>query len=347
MITPRFKLNQDENFLFVNIHAPFSRVSDAEIFMEGTDFRFHSNPYYLRLNLPGEIVENDHAKAQFDADTNEFKIVCPKVTKGTHFKGLDMLTSLLGPKGKRDIETKGIEVVDEEFASDSDFDWFVEQKIEKEPEVSGSTGSKYGFGSKHSGLFATLAEELHQVVDVKNPDVQTLAERRTERLEQEKTLFNPEHYLGDFFQTDFVDPLISYKPPCKKDEEWTKEETNLLTSFPNKEFLFEHDELQSVYLGLVDILLAYSYEMRTCMYDPTVESGWTIAKLSGTLSWFEVTKKFNETDDDPNIFMIYKSYILFNTFYRFSRLSSKSSNVFFEEVSVFRCIVTLNCQSSR
>lgn len=291
MITPRFNLSQDENCLFVTIHAPFSKVSDAEIFMDGTDFRFHSNPYYVRLNLPGEIIENDAAKAHFDADTNEFKITCPKVVRGTHFQGLDMLTSLLEPKGKRSVDSKGIEVLDEtcseEDSSESDFDWFLDQKIVEESN-SPSNGAKYGFGLKHSGLFATLAEELHQVVDVKNPDNQSASDRRIERLEQEKREFNPEHYLADFFQTDMIDPVIEYKPSSRIGEEWTEAETSLLKSFNNKEYLLDHDQLQSTYLGLVDILLAYCYDMRTTMSDPSVESAWAIAKISGTLSWLEV-----------------------------------------------------------
>ncbi|KAK4020969.1 hypothetical protein OUZ56_002905 [Daphnia magna] len=289
MITPRFKLSQDDNYLFVTIHAPFSRVSDAEIYMDGTDFRFHSNPYYVRLNLPGEIIENDEAKAHFDADTNEFKITCPKVTKGTYFQGLDMLSSLLKPKGKRGVDSKDIEVLGEtctEDDSESDFDWFVEQKVETETDLP-SSSSRYGFGLKHSGLFATLAEELHQVVDVKNPDNQSVAERRTERLEQEKSEFNPEHYLADFFQTDMIDPLVHYQLPSRVGEEWTEAETNLLKNFPNKDFLLDHDQLQSTYLGLVDILLAYCYDTRITMSDPTVESAWAIAKISGTLSWLE------------------------------------------------------------
>lgn len=293
MITPRFHLSQDDNFLFVTIHAPFSRVSDAEIYMDGTDFRFHSNPYYVRLNLPGEIIENDEAKANFDADSNEFKIVCPKVIKGTHFKGLDMLTSLLEPKGKQTVESNGgIEVLDESCSEDNsekDFDWFLEQKIEPECELS-SSGAKYGFSLKHSGLFGKLAEELHQVVDVKNPDNQSAADRRIERLEQEKIEFNPEHYLADFFQTESIDPLIKYEPSSsRKDVEWTEAEHNLLKSFPNKEYLLDHDQLQSTYLSLVDILLGYCYDNRTTMSDPTVESAWAISKLSGTLSWLEVT----------------------------------------------------------
>ena len=104
--------------------------------MDRHSLLFYSKPYYLRLNLPGEIIENEDAKADFDADTNEVTIVCPKVVKGEYFKDLDMLTSLLEPKGKRNIDGNKIEVLGEdsstlETESESDFDWFVEQKFQK------------------------------------------------------------------------------------------------------------------------------------------------------------------------------------------------------------------------
>lgn len=301
MITPRFQLSQDDNNLYVTIHAPFSRVSDAEVYMDGSDFRFHSNPYYLRLNLPGDIVENDDAKAHFDAEKSEFKVICPKVIKGAHFKGLDMLSSLLQPKGERHLDgcQTGIEVVSEDAGTsdgeETEYDWFLEQKLEPEPSeeslLCSSTKLSYGFGLKHSGLFSKLAEELHQVVDVANPDTQPLVERRAERLEQEKKEFNPEHYLADFFQTDNIDSLLVFEIPQDEDgsaSEWNEAEHNLLRSFKHKEFLMDHDTVQSTYLGLVDILLAFCYDSRTTMCDPTVESAWTIAKISGTLSWLEV-----------------------------------------------------------
>jgi len=288
MITPRFKLSQDDNIVFVTIHAPFSKISVAEINMDRHSLLFYSKPYYLRLNLPGEIIENEDAKADFDADTNEVTISCPKVVKGEYFKDLDMLTSLLEPKGKRNIDGNKIEVLGEdsstlETESESDFDWFVEQQIPEEVEPSVSLAS-YGFASKHSGLFSTLAEELQEILDVKDPDHQSLADKRIDRIAQEKTKFNPGHYLADLFQADEIIPLIEFKIAAS-DDDWTEAEQDLLKNFPRKDHLIDPDTLQSVYLGLVDIILAYCYDMRSNM--DGAESAWTIAKLSGTLSWLE------------------------------------------------------------
>ena len=43
----------------------------------------------------------------------------------------------------------------------------------------------------------------------------------------------------------------------------------------------------------MDIIFAYAYDVRTTEGEHSVESGWTISKLSSTLSWFEV---FNSLD---------------------------------------------------
>jgi len=47
------------------------------------------------------------------------------------------------------------------------------------------------------------------------------------------------------------------------------------------------DVEQWVYLGLIDIAYGYCYDYRTTDGEPTVESAWTICKLSSTLSCFE------------------------------------------------------------
>ena len=106
MLTPRFELSQDEKHLVVTIYAPFTNVDRTEVFMDGTDFRFSSPPYFLRLHLPGEIEENDAASGAWDAETTSFVVKCPKVVQGEHFNGLDMLTQLLTPKGETNLKNR-------------------------------------------------------------------------------------------------------------------------------------------------------------------------------------------------------------------------------------------------
>lgn len=50
----------------------------------------------------------------------------------------------------------------------------------------------------------------------------------------------------------------------------------------------DKNEKLMAYTGLVDILYAYCYNYRINCGETNSEDGWTIAKLSATLSWFEV-----------------------------------------------------------
>ena len=130
MLTPRFKLEQDDKYVIVSIYAPFTHVAETEVFMDGTDFRFFSKPYFLRLHFPCEIIENDDASAKFESDTLSYVIKCPKVNQGEFFPNLDMITELCKPKGSTNVSN--IEVIEdgdtfEESLSDEEF--YFEQKI--------------------------------------------------------------------------------------------------------------------------------------------------------------------------------------------------------------------------
>lgn len=66
---------------------------------------------------------------------------------------------------------------------------------------------------------------------------------------------------------------------------WTETEQSGLRNLPKKEYLI--DDEKRVYLTLVNILLAYAYNHRTTLGENTVESCWTVAKLSSSLAWLE------------------------------------------------------------
>ncbi|KAI8592159.1 SHQ1 protein-domain-containing protein [Geranomyces variabilis] len=84
--------------------------------------------------------------------------------------------------------------------------------------------------------------------------------------------------------------------PAPINEPWltfSEEEQQQMRSLPNKEYLL--DDERATYLGLVDILFAYAYNHRTTEGDSTVESPWTVAKLSPTLSCFETFHSLQES----------------------------------------------------
>ncbi|XP_069822975.1 protein SHQ1 homolog isoform X2 [Dendropsophus ebraccatus] len=259
-----------------------------------------------RLTLPGRIVEDGRQKATYNADGGIFTVQVPKETPGQQFEGLNLLTSLLAPKGARTckplIEEIGSshETVEDD---EEEFDWQIEQTPFEEPSSDAlSSHCSYGFGNLRLGVFGRLQEELNDVIDLRDPDVTPASERTRRRLAAEKAKFDPDHYLADLFEDDAIRQLLKYKPwwvevqkgassvsPDSHDTRviFTEKEKEQLRKFTNKSYLLDKKAEQLVYLSLIDLLLAYCYEVRFTEGERNVESAWNIRKLSGTLSWFE------------------------------------------------------------
>ncbi|XP_072308002.1 protein SHQ1 homolog [Eucyclogobius newberryi] len=312
MITPAFELSQDPEYLTLSLRVPYTRTSEFDLFIDGNDFKFFAKPYFLRLTLPGRIVEDGREKAIFDIDKGLFILRVAKETAGEHFEDLDLLTSLLAPKGSQSAKplieevtvscNAGAEGGDEEEEADDDeeeFDWQIEQQVYQEtPEEQLTQMHRYGFGNQRTGVFARLKEELTDVIDIKNPESTAAAERRCARREAETLAFSPDHYLADLFEGDEVNGLLNYKPwwtklKCSVDQEgeagvlFTDDEKEQLRRFTNRSYLLDKTIRRQVWLSLVDILLAYCYEVRSTDGEHNVESPWTVRKLCGTLSWLE------------------------------------------------------------
>ncbi|KAM3843691.1 protein SHQ1 homolog isoform 1-T4 [Vipera latastei] len=309
MITPVFELSQDPDFLTIIIKVPYARVSEFDVYFEGNLFRFYAKPYFLRLTLPGRVVEDGREKASYDSGI--FTIHLPKETPGEKFDGLDMLTALLAPKKSRSakplVEEMG--APDEEnMEEEEEFDWEIEQTLQKDnTEDSLCPSNTYGFGSQKSGVFRWLQDELNEVVDVKNPDITPASERREKRLAAEAAKFDPDHYLADFFEDEAIHHLLNYKPwwvnayelmmNAQESTSWisfTEDEKEQLRKFTNRTFLLDKRTSQQVYLSLIDILLAYCYEVCATEGENNVESPWNIRKLSSTLCWLESFTSISE-----------------------------------------------------
>ncbi|NWW49658.1 SHQ1 protein, partial [Pedionomus torquatus] len=333
MITPAFELTQDPDFLTIIIKVPYARASEFDVYFEGEDFKFYAKPYFLRqssvqrdisflahrLTLPGRIVEDGREKASYNTDEGRtFTIRLPKEIPGQYFEGLDMLTSLLAPKKSR----SGKPLVEEIAASaqlseeeEEEFDWEIEQtpyNISAESTL--PLQYRYGFGNLRSGVFQRLQDELSDVIDVKDPDQTPVDERRQKRLAAEADKFDPDHYLADFFEDEAIQHVLKYKPwwvdAHKKMTDFkgeshqehdahtfvvfSEEEKEQLRKFTNKSYLLDKRSRHQVYLGLIDILLAYCYEICVNEGDKNVESAWNVRKLSATLCWLE---SFTSIDD--------------------------------------------------
>lgn len=48
MITPVFRLSQDDRHVDLYITAPHAKLSNSELIVEGTEVKFFASPYFLR-----------------------------------------------------------------------------------------------------------------------------------------------------------------------------------------------------------------------------------------------------------------------------------------------------------
>ncbi|XP_062852788.1 protein SHQ1 homolog [Trichomycterus rosablanca] len=310
MITPAFELSQDSDFLTLVIRVPYTRTSEFDVYVEGDDFKFYAKPYFLRLTLPGRIVQDGREKASFDIDKGLFTMRVPKETPGQHFEGLQLLTSLLAPKGSKcagplveELGACSSSEAGQEDEDEEEFDWQVEQQ----PYVESSEEDlkklqKYGFGNLRTGVFSRLQEELTELIDVEDPENCTPAQRRDDRLNSE-TIFCADHYLLDLYEGEEINEHLNFKPwwselkPDASDESiltFTSEEKEQMRKFSNRSYVLDKATRYHVWLSLVDIILAYVYDVRTTEGEHNVESGWTIRKISGTLSWLETYSSLQE-----------------------------------------------------
>lgn len=314
MITPRFQIKQTESDLVFTIHAPYASIADAEIYADLDTFCFYASPYYLRLHLSGHIEETDASKGSYDADTGTFVICVQKSTKGEHFKDLDFVTALLTPSQQQkryeakplvEVIGQGSECSENATCASSDEDeeeWYIDQCPFEEPSQEFLLAAPhYGFGNKISGAFQNFKTEFLEVIDLPDPDGTPVSERTRLRKDRESEDFSDDHYLADWAQPDLIEPLLEYEPCWEKTSEATflDEEVDILKDLPKKEFLLEKKELQLVCFSLVDILFAHAYNARTTMGENTVESSWTVNKLSGTLCWLQNFSTLKEACSVP------------------------------------------------
>jgi protein SHQ1 len=71
----------------------------------------HLNPYFLRINFPHAVLEDDQSSATYDPSSGYLTVTLTKEAKGQEFPDLDLLAKLLA---SRNVEVSGhpaIEVI--------------------------------------------------------------------------------------------------------------------------------------------------------------------------------------------------------------------------------------------
>lgn len=211
--------------------------------------------------------------------------------KDSSHKTMSPLIEVMSSEMGKDDKTKEVE-------DEKEFNWLVEQdEWTKEKDIQ-LLGEKYGFANMYSGTLARFKEEIDCLIDLKDAERKTSAQRRDERLEMDMKKFDDEYYWSDLYdQKEKIDDLINYVTKWEtkqSDYIFTDDEVFKLKNLPKREYLLTRRDKFLLLLGLVDILFAYSYEMRINEEECTCESGWTITKLSSSLSWLEQFTDLNQ-----------------------------------------------------
>lgn len=306
MITPRFHCTQTLEAVVVSIYCPSVRASDVEINVDETLLTVHINPYFLRINFPHSVLEDDQSSASYDPGSGYLTVTLTKEAKGLEFPDLDLLAKLLAPRHVEAPKQPAIEVIGSETSPQNELeelvdltdamsleqreileaaenDWqFSQTIVESSSPLQLSTKRYYGFLDMYTGYFTHVAHTENDVNELGSEAESCLPEeRRAKRLQHEEKKWDEEHYVADYMDDEYIQELLDWEDPGRGDAEciFTESENMTMLNLPRKEYLPTKSQQRNLYLTLVTLLFAYAYDRRTTQHDPTPESAWTICSL--------------------------------------------------------------------
>lgn len=206
MITPEYRVSQEEQFLVLNIRLPYVKISQCEMLVEPRRYSFYLKPYFLKLEFEQEFVEGDEGLEStiYDSSTYNLEVKIKKKTPGEHFKNLDVISALLQAKKPKLQTSPKIEVL-----SSTTTDGQAEEEGQMEETQKSLLASPYRFGFtlSHLDMFVNRQEELFELADI-DPSTTKIEERPTvlHIIEDEK--FNADQYMCDLFDTAAIDAIM-------------------------------------------------------------------------------------------------------------------------------------------
>eukprot|EP01064_Diplonema_japonicum_P003251 TRINITY_DN1211_c6_g1_i1.p1 TRINITY_DN1211_c6_g1~~TRINITY_DN1211_c6_g1_i1.p1 ORF type:complete len:521 (+),score=117.97 TRINITY_DN1211_c6_g1_i1:65-1627(+) len=204
MITPRFVLTQDHNFVIITMKLKHVKISELQFVVEGNRMTFHAKPYFLRLTFDQEIMDDESGKASFDVEREEMKVLVPKKNKGEVFTDLDCLTKLLSTETERKKMVQEIGDSDDE----EEFDYETRQIFPNDA----CLDEYYGFNEEFTNFFSSTSTELPltEVSVDSTPHMQRINKMRQD--EGEQFIKDADHYLTDYMEPDEIKQLLSTRP---------------------------------------------------------------------------------------------------------------------------------------
>ncbi|OMJ28546.1 Protein shq1 [Smittium culicis] len=288
MITPKFQVTQDDDYIYISIFITHVKASNIEFDVDGNEFRFFANPYYLRLKLTGQVIETEDSTAKLDISEGKLQVKLSKLNKGQFFPDLDLLSLLLATRSEaNDITSKNPLIIEElddnssdlkehDNESDQDTDWEIPQSLEEVnfsllfiylfhhilPNMKFSDiiiTATYGFNRQYNGWFTHVDQTANEINCIQSPETTSNSQRTSKQHELEDTDFNEDYYMSNFIDDDEIEPLIESQSKFESDLNSLLEvvgSSDLISFFKKNQFtsnnsiknLFEFTEKEKEYL---------------------------------------------------------------------------------------------------
>ncbi|CAD6619215.1 XXYS1_4_G0054950.mRNA.1.CDS.1 [Saccharomyces cerevisiae] len=264
MITPRFSITQDEEFIFLKIFISNIRFSAVglEIIIQENMIIFHLSPYYLRLRFPHELIDDERSTAQYDSKDECINVKVAKLNKNEYFEDLDLPTKLLARQGDlagadaltenadakkaqkpliQEVETDGVsnnikDDVKTIGQMGEGFNWEIEQKMDSSTN-NGILKTKYGFDNLYDTVISVSTSNGNDINELDEPEHTDANDRVIERLRKENLKFDPEYYVSEYMTHKYgneedleingIKELLKFTPSIVKQYlQWYKDSTN-------------------------------------------------------------------------------------------------------------------------
>ncbi|KZV10511.1 SHQ1 [Saccharomyces cerevisiae] len=264
MITPRFSITQDEEFIFLKIFISNIRFSAVglEIIIQENMIIFHLSPYYLRLRFPHELIDDERSTAQYDSKDECINVKVAKLNKNEYFEDLDLPTKLLARQGDlagadaltentdakktqkpliQEVETDGVsnnikDDVKTIGQMGEGFNWEIEQKMDSSTN-NGILKTKYGFDNLYDTVISVSTSNGNDINELDEPEHTDANDRVIERLRKENLKFDPEYYVSEYMTYKYgneedleingIKELLKFTPSIVKQYlQWYKDSTN-------------------------------------------------------------------------------------------------------------------------
>lgn len=230
MITPKFSIEQDDEFIIVTVQISNIRFvsTDVEVNINDNMLIFHLSPYYLRLRFDQQLIDDERSSANFIPGQEAILIKAPKLNKGEKFTDLDLHSKLLAritadPSSPRYnigstlieevnsnsntiAETESTTTVAHDKQSETipqiaqlgeAFNWEIEQNLNvNDNEI--MHGVKYGFNNLYDGYIGVSLTNGNDINDIFDPEHSGVQERIKQRLQKENNSFDDEYYASEF-----------------------------------------------------------------------------------------------------------------------------------------------------